>query len=403
MRLGLLISCAAAFAACSSTTNNVESYTVQSELVLADVAGTFYSYGATLPRTHLIFAQTRLPSTMVGAPQYLDPDFTTQSGCVVNRYDSTATPYPNPDVATGQATYTGFAANLLALDGKTPQPPGVYGAPIPNAINCTRDIQPYYACTFGSKGGVEKIAGDDPFTVSFPAVAPSVYSTLCPGCTCDTQMVPDGAGGMTSVCEQHPLADSAHVTEDLGPGGGYSAFTQVALPVVGTPDNHRFVRVTVGGANVASLADVTLDGTQDISIGWNCSATAGDTVPAGVACPHADATNTGMIGVWAISSTHPRDQFALGTAFSVAQCFDPIDDPRATIILKREAIQVLLGQSPNGSVLLVAARLFVVPSTSLDHSVWLAEGRGQFALINHGTPIETDMAMSLPLDASPTD
>jgi hypothetical protein len=399
MRRSLALAWLFALAGCNP--NPADAYLEQSQLVLADVSGTWYGSGAPTPRTHLLLQQTRLPALMPGTPQFIDPDWTPQSGCVVSRFDSTASPYPNVDIATGPASYTGYATQLLAADSKTPRPPGADAPPIPGTINCARATQdPYYKCTYGQTGDPQIIAGDDPLSVVFPPLAKSFYTTTCPTCACDQQQIPDGAGGMTTVCEQHPLADGSHVVEDLESGGGYSTLTQINLPVINGMDNHKFVRFTVNGTDVPTLGDVVLDGMGDISIGWNCDPSPSNMVASGDSCPAASPTNDGMVALYAISSTNSRDAFAPGSAFSVLQCYDAIDDPRGTIIISRQAIQVLLGSATSGSVLFAAVRLNVTPTTSLDHTVYLAEGRGQFALIQHG-PIGPDM--SVPIDMSLTD
>src|SRR4051812_1773103 len=77
--------------ACNST--DTTPYATPSQLMLVDVAGTWYSAAGAEPRSHLLFAQTRLPA-VGGSPQYVDPDWTPTSGCAVNRYDEGAVPFP---------------------------------------------------------------------------------------------------------------------------------------------------------------------------------------------------------------------------------------------------------------------------------------------------------------------
>src|SRR5579862_3468876 len=101
MRRSLSLALLSLLAGCNS--NPVDAYLEQSQLVVADVAGTWYGGGATQERTHLLLVQTRLPDLQPGTPQFLDPDWTPQAGCVVSRFDSTASPFPNVDIATGAA------------------------------------------------------------------------------------------------------------------------------------------------------------------------------------------------------------------------------------------------------------------------------------------------------------
>ncbi len=390
--LGLPIVCAlVAAAGCGA---DATPYQVQSQMVLLDAAGTWYAGGAALPRTHILFSQTRLPA-IGGDPQYADPGLTATSGCSVNRYDANAKPIPNTDLPAGAGFYAGYAKTLLASDGKAPAP-GVYAAPIPDRINCDKPmLAPYYGCVFGNMNGLEKIAGAsaDPGAIWFPAVANSVYSSMCADCgACDLQMIPDGAGGMQAVCEQHPMLPGTVITQDLDGGGGYSALTNQALPAVGGVSSFKFVRFTVGANTVAGVDAVALDGTADVSMQWNCSPSATDLNPEVVDCP---ASSTGaathLLAVYAISSTGARDSFSTGPAYSVLQCFDPIDDPRATLTISKEAIQTFLGNGTN-SVLFVAGQVDIIPASSLDHVVFLTSGQAQFALISTGNAPLQDLS-----------
>src|SRR5579859_795192 len=118
LALGLLF-----WSACGNS--NTNPYSTQSELMLVDVAGTWYSAAGAAPRSHLLYVQTRLPA-VDGSPQFVDPDWTPTSGCAVNRYDEGAVPIPNPDQVAGEANYSGFETKLLGADSLVMRPPGVY-------------------------------------------------------------------------------------------------------------------------------------------------------------------------------------------------------------------------------------------------------------------------------------
>jgi hypothetical protein len=381
MRASLTIALVVASIGCHDNTNT---YDIQPQLMLIDAAGTYYVGGQPLPRTHLLFTQTRTPS-LGGDPQYIDPDFTAVSGCVVNRYDAGGRPIPNTDIDAGYSFYTGYAKNLLVTDGRAAQPAGVYAPPIPDRINCNKSmLKPYIDCWLGDMNGLGQIDGKDPLSVWFPPVPPAVWSAMCPNCgACDMQQVPGGAGGMTAVCEQHPLPMGTVVTEDLSGGGGYAALTNQALPPVGGAGNLKIVRVTVGGADVSGVDAITLDATKDISLQWNCDPSATNLVPSPAGCPSSAGAATHLLAVYALSSMGARSQFLPGTAYSALSCFNPVDDPRATLTIAKEGLQTLLGNSA-ASVMLVVAQVDVEPVSSLDHSVFLGAGRGQFVLLSTG-------------------
>jgi hypothetical protein len=398
MRVALLL-LAAPLAACGDN-GGAATFSTQGELTMLDLVGTFYPTGQT-PRTHILFTQARLPAAGAGDPLYIDPAWTPTTGCVVLRYDAGGHPPPNADEPVGDLSFTGFATSLFAATSSAaPSAP-----PVPASLSCTRGVaDAYEACRFGDPTGTEAIAGRDPFAVAFPPIPPSKWS----GGACDMQSIPDGKGGMTAVCEQHPLPDGSQVTVNLAGAGGYSALVNVTAGTVGGADfGWNPLRIVVGGHPVSSLDALALDGSGDLAVQWSCDPL--EMTPTVDHCPKSARPDgsLAMVVLYAVSSANEREGFQLGTRYSVARCLAAVDDPRATIVLPQAGIQALLGsesRTPGAappSLLVAVARMNLKPQSSLAHSVDVGAGRGQFALVNFaGAP---SLDLSAVVDGGGTD
>ncbi|HZS40653.1 MAG TPA: hypothetical protein VFF06_27660 [Polyangia bacterium] len=364
------------------------------QLTLADIGGTFYKPGATAgseqpaPFTHILFSQQSV-AMFASNPQYIDSDFSGAAGmvhgCTSNRYNQLTGPFPNFDVDAGIISYKGYSTALYAADANTPPAMVVYNPPIPDTIHCAWGgaTLPFYGCIFGNpstdmKGNIE---GESPLSVVFPAF-PVILTggVTCPAGT-DPHSGPFGPGGTTiTLCEQHPIATGATLTENLAGGSGYGALSNESVPLAGTIAAPMTI-INVAGAAPANPADpfggVVLDGSADLTVTWSCD---GSTTP-GMGCPSGATGILDLAGFLAIVSTNSREKFGITQNYGTAQCAEQLGS--GTVTLKKAAITQMLGGQTGGSALLALVRLSANPTGTMGHTVFFTGGKGYFGLVNH--------------------
>ncbi|MFI5288049.1 MAG: hypothetical protein ACHQ17_00285 [Polyangia bacterium] len=368
------------------------------QLTIADVEGTYPAGAATpaAPFSHLLFTTQSIPE-QAGATHQKDNRMPGPGalsgflfGCTADYYDG-ATSLPPSAANAGKISYSGYNTQLGWADATG------MGAGVPASINCdfaSLNGLGVYECAFGmlgQDGGMGSADGADPATVLFPPMqcpaTPPAVNNNCAGVahnTCPAGFVPHVVATTpitVYACEQQPTvvdpvtpANTTKITEMLAGNGTYSAainkmvtvaksVTVLTVDSTGTP---------AAPANPADpLAGITLDGSHDVTITWNCS---GDTSkPAGDGC-----SPTSFTGLIVLSS--PTQALPMG----VAQCVMPSKNPAGspgTITLPKDFIKTILGGSTSGPALALLAQLNGNPNFSGSHEVVLTAGQGYFAFL----------------------
>jgi hypothetical protein len=358
------------------------------QVLLADVGGTAYRPGASAgteissPYAHLLLT---VPSfaMFATAPQYADPTLSQAPGalhgCIANRYDLSAGPFPPTDVDVGVVSYHGYTTALFSADARTTT--SLYTTPVPDTIRCAWGgaVVPYYGCVFGgtSTDMANTVEGESTSAVVFPAFPPVPPYSSTGTCPAGTTM---RTGGITTVCEQHPIATGSNLVDAIAGGSGWGALSNQAVPVTGTISDPVTV-ISVGGAAPANPADplagVVLDGSSDVTITWSCDGSN----TAGSGCPSGPSGLLDLATLIAVASPNPRSMFAITGAYGVAQCTEQLGP--GTVTLSKAAVMRMLGSQTGGSISLSLIRLSVNPASTMGHNVFFSGGKGYYALLSH--------------------
>lgn len=335
------------------------------QLIIADIEGTYPAPGGTsLPFSHLLFTSNSIPE-QAGAPHQMDNRMPGVGnflfGCTADYYDGTTT-FPASQTNAGEITYKGYNTVLAANDGRAA---GVYTPPIPDTIRCEFvQVGPLgtYVCGYGDvsvDAGANSVMGENPAAVLFPPL-PQTNGA----CTIGT--------AVGTVCEQHPtVGGTTMITETLAGAGTYTTAVSDSIRVASAV-NVLSVNGAAAPANPADpFAGVTLDGTTNLTVTWNCKT--GSTIP-GDGC--SALSFTGLIAL-----SNPKQDLPLG----VAQCVVPSKTTNTatsgTLTLPKDYITKILGGSTTGPALVVFAQLNGDQKTSGGHLVVPTAGQGYFAFL----------------------
>jgi hypothetical protein len=306
------------------------------QLLIADVAGTYYSQGTgatevATPNTHMLFTSVSLPPLLV-LDQYMDSGYDNNNGCAWDRYD--AQTQLMPDLDAGAITLSGYDTTAVATEeadlAKATVTP-------PSTLGCYLGLQPsYYKCIFRGHGwqGLNGYSTDE---VIFPP----------------------------NPNEQHPLVSNAKVSWSIAGSSDFDAFPSV---VVTAPDGPTLT--TVNGHTATTLDGAAFSPQTGFSVGWSC--------------PTCETNNAlDLVAMQVTTSRASRELAADRSEYGSAFCLT-WGGVLSQFTLSPSAVGQILGGQSGGSVSIQLMHIRVLSRSSNKggHSVYFVAGHGLFGLAN---------------------